>query len=83
MFPDISDELIKTVVSNEFQKFASKHSDEWQALAADCAVQMLEEIRNILDEKIPLEQMHTKIMRIVSFMDTPPYPKRQKSSYTF
>ncbi len=77
----ITDGIIDAVITHEFHKFAAKHSDEWEALASDYAVQMLAEIRAILDERIPLEEMHTKIMKIVLFHDTPPFPRRANNSY--
>ena len=81
MYQDISEGLIRTVVMNEFHKFANKHSDDWKDLASDYAVQMLEEIRNILNDNISLDEMHTRIMKIVMFLDTPPYSKQRKNSF--
>ena len=77
----ITNGIIGAVITDEFHKFAAKHADEFEAHAADYAVQMLTEIRAILDERIPLEKMHEKIMKIVLFHDTPPFPRRANTSY--
>ena len=81
MYSEITEGLIRTVIADEFHKFAEAHSEQWKELASDYAVQMLAEIRGILDENISLEEMRTKIMKIVLFLDTPPYPQRTNNSY--
>ncbi len=78
MFTDVTEGLYDTAIRNEVHKYLEKYSHQWDELAKECAVEMLEEIKQLLDDPIPLEEMRMKIMRIVLFMDTPPYPKRKK-----
>ncbi len=75
---DIKDGLYETVICNEFQKYAEKHKDTWDELAKYYAVEMLEEIKFILDDAQNFEELHSRIMKVVFFMDTPPYPQRRK-----
>jgi len=70
---DIKEGLIETVISREFHKFAKEHSKEWEGLAAEYAVEMLEQIQNVLNTAKSFEELHTRIMKILIFYDTPPY----------
>ena len=83
MNPDIKDGLYETVIRNEFNKYAEKHCSQWDNLAHDCAVQMLEEIKFILDDAKNYDELHKRIMEVVLFMNTPPYPKRRKRISVF
>lgn len=66
---DIKTGLIETVVSREFHKFAEEHSKEWEGLAAEYAVEMLEQIKEVLDTETTFQDLHTKIMKILIFHD--------------
>ena len=78
MFPDIAEGIYETAIRNEVRKYVETHSFQWNDLAKECAVEMLEEIKFILDDAKSYEEMHKRIMEIVLFLNPPPYPKHKK-----
>jgi len=54
----MSESIMRTVISNEFEKYAEEHSHEWKELASEYAVEMLVKIRDILNENISLDDCY-------------------------